>query len=58
MAIDMHAHWVPRRLVETATAGGDWFGWRLIYDRSGQECITIGDRVARLKISHGSLTDP
>ena len=58
MAIDMHAHWVPRRLVETATAGGDWYGWRLLQDKAGQEYVVLGDRVAPLKISHGTLANP
>lgn len=58
MAIDMHAHWVPRRLIETANADSDWYGWRLLFDPSGQEYVAMGERIARLKISHGGLTDP
>ena len=58
MPIDMHAHWVPRKLIETSETGRDWFGWRLMRDRNGQEFVTLGDRVARLKISGGTLAHP
>jgi aminocarboxymuconate-semialdehyde decarboxylase len=54
----MHAHWVPRRLVEASDAERDWFGWRLLHDRNGQECVALGDRIARLKVSGGTLADP
>jgi aminocarboxymuconate-semialdehyde decarboxylase len=58
MPIDMHAHWVPSRLISESAAGRDWYGWRILHDQSGAEYIAIGDRVVRLGVSKGTLADP
>jgi aminocarboxymuconate-semialdehyde decarboxylase len=58
MAIDVHTHWVPRRLVSESAAGRDWYGWRILHDQSGAEYIALGDRVTRLGVSKGTLVDP
>ena len=58
MAIDMHAHWSPRRLVTESAAGRDWYGWRNFRDQSGREYVTIGERVLPFSASASLLDDP
>ena len=58
MAIDMHAHWVPRRLMSELKAGRDWFGWRVLHDGAGREYASLGQRMLPFSASHGTLDDP
>jgi aminocarboxymuconate-semialdehyde decarboxylase len=58
MAIDMHAHWTPRGLLDAAARGGDWYGWKLLHDRDGQEHVSFGERVIPFAVSSSILNDP
>lgn len=57
-AIDMHAHWSPRGLVQASEAGKDWFGWRVFRDKAGGEHVALGERVLSFSASRSVLTDP
>jgi aminocarboxymuconate-semialdehyde decarboxylase len=58
MAIDMHAHWVPRRLMSESKAGRDWYGWRILNDGAGREYASLGQRMLLFSASQGTLDDP
>ena len=58
MAIDMHAHWVPRRLMSESKAGRDWYGWRILQDGAGREYASLGQHMLLFSASQGTLDDP
>ena len=58
MAIDMHAHWVPRRLMSESQAGRDWYGWRILQDGAGREYASLGQHMLLFSASQGTLDDP
>ena len=58
MAIDMHAHWVPRRLMSESAAGRDWYGWRILKDGAGREYASLGAHMLLFSASEGTLQDP
>jgi aminocarboxymuconate-semialdehyde decarboxylase len=58
MAIDMHAHWTPRGLFAASDAGRDWYGWRIVYDRAGNEYVNLGDRMIGYGATASRLNDP
>ena len=53
MAIDMHAHWVPRRLMSESKAGRDWYGWRILQDGAGREYASLGQHMLLFSASAG-----
>lgn len=58
MAIDMHAHWTPRRLISQSAAGKDWYGWRTFKDGRGREHVGVGERILEFAASTATLDDP
>jgi len=58
MAIDMHAHWVPRRLMSESQAGRDWYGWRILQGGAGREYASLGQHMLLFSASQGTLEDP
>ena len=58
MAIDMHAHWVPRRLMSESKAGRDWYGWRILQDGADREYASLGQHMLLFSASQGTLDDP
>jgi hypothetical protein len=58
MAIDMHAHWVPRRLMSESQAGRDWYGWRILQDGADREYASLGQHMLLFSASQGTLDDP
>jgi aminocarboxymuconate-semialdehyde decarboxylase len=58
LAIDMHAHWTPRGLIERSAAGRDWYGWRILKDARGREHVAIGERIIEFAASSAALGDP
>ena len=58
MAIDMHAHWTPRGLVQASAAGRDWYGWRILKDVKGREFVAHGERILQFTASAAVLDDP
>ena len=58
IAIDMHAHWVPRRLMSESKAWRDWYGWRIVQDGAGREYASLGQHTLLFSASQGTLNDP
>src|SRR6185503_17161284 len=58
MAIDMHAHWTPRGLIQASAAGRDWYGWRILKDQKGREHIAQGERILQFAASSAALDNP
>ena len=58
MAIDMHAHWTPRGLIQQSAAGRDWYGWKILKDQKGREHVAIGERILQFAASSAALDDP
>lgn len=58
MAIDMHAHWTPRGLIQASAAGRDWYGWRILKDQKGREHIAQGERTLQFAPSSAALDNP
>jgi aminocarboxymuconate-semialdehyde decarboxylase len=58
MAIDMHAHWTPRGLIQRSAEGKDWYGWRILKDAGGREHIAQGERTLQFAASSAALDDP
>lgn len=58
MAIDMHAHFAPRGLINQSKAGKDWYGWRVLHDAGGREMVSLGERVSMVSPSKSALDDP
>jgi aminocarboxymuconate-semialdehyde decarboxylase len=58
MSIDMHAHWVPRRLISESAGGRDWYGWRILKDGAGREYASLGEHFLLFSASEGTLEDP
>jgi aminocarboxymuconate-semialdehyde decarboxylase len=58
MAIDMHAHWTPRGLLQQSAAGRDWYGWRILKDAKGREHVAQGERTLQFAASSAALDDP
>jgi len=58
MAIDVHAHWVPRGLMAAHAAGKDWYGWKVLSDPSGAQHLSLGEFVFPFEIAPATLSDP
>jgi aminocarboxymuconate-semialdehyde decarboxylase len=58
LAIDMHAHWTPRGLIQQSAAGRDWYGWKILKDQKGREHVAIGERILQFAASSAALDDP
>jgi aminocarboxymuconate-semialdehyde decarboxylase len=57
-AIDMHAHFWPKRFLESMQNGTEWFGWKKIGNVDSKTVLQIQNDVLTFKLPKTDLVDP
>jgi aminocarboxymuconate-semialdehyde decarboxylase len=57
LAVDMHAHYWPRGLLEAARTGETWYGWKAYQEIGGRTVIAQGTRIAPFQPPQADLAE-